>query len=199
MGWDRFVALFLFIAVAGLTPGPNNIIAMTIGFNHGFKKVTPHLFGVLVGFPVMLILIGLVLKPIMDRYHEVYMFLKIISITYIIYLAFRIATTPINQPIDSDRQRAPISFWESVAFQWINPKAWAGAITTVTVYMAPDHFASSLAVAVVLSMISIFTAITLWALLGKQIGRFLSHPMQMRIFNLIMALLLLVAVGMMVF
>jgi len=49
------------------------------------------------------------------------------------------------------------------------------------------------------SMVSIFTAITLWALIGKQIKRFLSDPMHVRIFNVSMAVLLLMAVGMMFF
>jgi len=44
--------------VAGFTPGPNNIIALSIGFNYGYKKAIPHVFGVTIGFPVMLVLVG---------------------------------------------------------------------------------------------------------------------------------------------
>jgi len=63
--------------------------------------------------------------------------------------------------------------------------------------MLPDHYRASLMVAVALSMLSIVTAISMWALIGKQIKRFLSHPTHVRIFNISMAALLLVAVGMM--
>ena len=75
MTWSWLLALALFVAVAGLTPGPNNIIAMAIGFNHGFRKVLPHLFGVMVGFPVMLLMIGFVLRPLMEQYTAVFLLL----------------------------------------------------------------------------------------------------------------------------
>lgn len=199
MGWDWLIAIGLFIAVAGLTPGPNNIIAMTIGFNHGYRKVLPHLFGVLIGFPVMLLLIGLVLRPLMEEYATVLLVLKCISIVYVVYLAWQIATAPVDEELLPEERTPPIGFWQSVAFQWVNPKAWAGALTTVTVYMIPEHYRTSLLIAVLLSMLSIFVAISAWALIGKQIKRFLSHPGHVRTFNVAMAGLLLVAVGMMVF
>ena len=199
MGWDWLIAISLFIAVAGLTPGPNNIIAMTIGFNHGYRKVLPHLSGVLVGFPAMLLLIGLVLRPLMDQYATAFLVLKYASIAYVLYLAWRIAAAPTDEAILPEERTPPITFWQSVAFQWVNPKAWAGALTTVTVYMIPEQYRTSLMVAVFLSMLSILVAISMWALIGKQIKRFLAHPKQVRMFNIVMAGLLLVAVGMMVF
>jgi threonine/homoserine/homoserine lactone efflux protein len=199
LGLDWFVALSLFIAIAGLTPGPNNIIAMTIGFNYGYRKVLPHLFGVMVGFPIILLLIGLVLRPIMEQYATVFLVLKYISIIYIIFISYKIASAPVDKEPELDKRDTPITFWQSVAFQWVNPKAWAGAMTTITVYMAPEHYHTGLAIATGMSMISILVAISMWALIGKQIKLFLSHPRQVRIFNITMACLLLVAVGMMVF
>lgn len=199
MGWDWFIAILLFIAVMGLTPGPNNIIAMSIGFNYKYHKVFPHLFGVLVGFPVMLLLIGLILHPLIQRYITLFLILKYVSILYIVYLAWGIATTPTDEEILSQNNTIPITFWQSVAFQWINPKAWIGALTTINVYIIPKHYWMSLLVAVILSMFSIFIAILMWALIGKQIKRFLTDPKHIRIFNITMALLLLIAVGMIFF
>ena len=198
VGWDWFISISLFIAVAGLTPGPNNIIAMSIGFNHGYRKVLPHLFGVLIGFPVMLLLIGLILRPLMEQYTTAFLLLKYASIAYVFYLAWQIATTPTNEEILSQKRITPITFWQSVAYQWINPKAWAGALTTINVYIIPKYYWMSLLIAVMLSMLSIFVAILMWTLIGKQIKRFLMHPQHVRIFNISMAVLLLIAVGMMV-
>jgi len=197
--WNWLIAISLFIAIIGLTPGPNNIIAMSIGFNHRYYKVLPHLFGVLVGFPVMLLLIGLVLRPLMDRYITLFLILKYISIIYVVYLAWQIAATPTNEEILSQDNISPINFWQSVAFQWINPKAWIGALTTINVYIIPKHYWISLMVAVALSMLSIFIAILMWALIGKQIKRLLMYPIQVRIFNITMAGLLLLTVGMIIF
>jgi threonine/homoserine/homoserine lactone efflux protein len=198
LGIDWFLSLSLFIAIAGLTPGPNNIIAMGIGFNHNFSKVIPHLFGVIIGFPVMLLLIGLVLKPVMHRHEELFLALRYLSVAYVVYLAYHIAIAPTDSSLSEDLQAKPINFWQSLAFQWINPKAWAGAMTTITVYMEPEHYHADLLIAVALSMLSILVAISMWTLIGRQFNQWLSHPHQVRAFNILMAILLLMAVGMMV-
>ncbi len=198
MDWDGFVALFLFVSVAGLTPGPNNIIAMAIGFNHGYRKVLPHLMGVTVGFPVMLLLIGLVLRPVMAQYPNVFILLKYLSIAYILFIAWKVATAPVDATMLPTERKPPITFTQSVMFQWINPKAWAGALTTVTVYLDPDHYRTSLLIAAWLSAFTIVVAISLWALMGRQIRHWLERPAQMRAFNITMAALLVISVGMMV-
>jgi threonine/homoserine/homoserine lactone efflux protein len=195
---ESFAALFLFVSVAGLTPGPNNIIAMAIGFNHGYRKVLPHLAGVTVGFPIMLLLIGLVLLPVMEQYAWLFNLLKYASIAYILYIAWHVASAPVDASILPQERKPPITFVQSVMFQWINPKAWAGALTTVTVYMAPEHYRTSLFIAAALSAVTIVIAISLWALMGRQIKHFLDKPRQMRAFNIAMAALLLISVGMMV-
>ena len=165
-----FIPLFIFILIAGFTPGPNNIIAMSIGFSWGFKRVIPHLFGVTVGFPIMLLLIGFVLKPILEQYSTVFNILKLLSAGYIIYLAYKIATSPTS--FNEADTKKPISFIESLAFQWINPKAWAGAMATVTLYIPKDNYSFGLIVATITSAITIVFAISLWGYLGKKLNYF---------------------------
>ena len=192
---DWFLPLLLFILVAGFTPGPNNIIAMGIGFNWGFKKVIPHIVGVTVGFPIMLLLIGFVLKPILEQFSTLFIVLKFLSAAYIIYLAYKIATAPVN--IDAQEQKKPITFVESMAFQWINPKAWAGALATVTLYIPQDRFTLGLIVAAISSAITIIFAIALWGYMGKKIKLLLSNSKHIRLFNYTMAATLCISVFMM--
>ena len=194
---DWFMALTIFIIVAGFTPGPNNIIAMSIGFNWGFKKVLPHLFGVTVGFPVMLLLIGFILKPILEQNETIFTTLKILSAGYIIYLAYKIATSPTS--LDKTDTKKPITFVESLAFQWINPKAWAGAMATVTVYIPKESYTFALFVAAITSAVTIVFAISLWGYLGKKIKIVLSKPKQVKLFNYSMSTALIISVLAMLF
>ncbi len=193
---DWFLPLLLFIVVAGFTPGPNNIIAMGIGFNWGFKKVLPHLLGVSVGFPIMLLLIGFVLKPILEQFSTIFIALKFLSAIYIIYLAYKIATAPVN--LEEQEQKKPITFFESVAFQWINPKAWAGAMATVTLYIPQNSFTLGLIIAAISSAITIIFAIALWGYMGKKIKLLLSNATHIRVFNYTMAITLCISVFLMV-
>lgn len=61
---DTFPAL-LALAVATLfTPGPNNAMLAASGANFGFRRTLPHLLGVALGFPLMLLIVGLALGGI---------------------------------------------------------------------------------------------------------------------------------------
>jgi len=188
-----FVPLLLFILVAGFTPGPNNIIAMSIGFSWGFKKVIPHILGVAIGFPIMLLLIGFILEPIFKQYTVIFLILKWLSMAYIIYLAYKIATAPLS--IKEDKKTKPISFIESVIFQWINPKAWAGAMATVTLYVPQNNYSFGLIVSAITSAITIIFAISLWTYMGKKIKIFLSKQSHIKAFNYLMAFLLIISVA----
>jgi len=187
-----FIPLLLFILVAGFTPGPNNIIAMSIGFSWGFKKVIPHILGVAIGFPIMLLLIGFILEPIFKQYTVIFLILKWLSLAYIIYLAYKIATAPLS--IKEDKTTKPISFIESVIFQWINPKAWAGAMATVTLYVPQNNYSFGLIVASITSAITIIFAISFWGYMGKKIKIFLSKQSHIKAFNYTMAFMLIVSV-----
>ncbi len=194
---EWYLPLLLFIIVATFTPGPNNIIALGIGFNWGFKKVIPHIFGVTIGFPVMLLLIGFLLKPILEKYSLIFTILKFISAIYILYLAYKIATAPIE--IDEQNSKKPITFLESLAFQWINPKAWAGALATITLYIPKDNYNLALILAAITSAINIIFAIALWGYMGKKIKILLSKKSHIKLFNYIMAITLCLSVFMILF
>jgi len=198
VGWDWLVALVLFEFATGFTPGPNNILAMAIGFAHGYRKTLPHLLGVAVGFPLMLLAIGFFLKPLMDRMPLLYELLRYLSVAVVLWIAWQIATAPIESEIGSE-PRAPVTFWQSVMLQWINPKAWAGALSIVTLYTDPDHYTRSLLLAAFVTVFMVFSAVSLWAVSGKAIRRFLKEPRSVRLFNLLMAALLVLSVVMMLF
>ena len=106
--------------------------------------------------------------------HEI---LKWGSLAYLMYLAWKIATSTGIGPADKNGEDAkPISFFGSVAFQWINVKAWVAAITLVTAFTDPDAYWTSLAAG------------------GTLLKRFLEHPVRLRVFNLTMAALLVISV-----
>jgi len=120
---DIFLALLTFIFVASFTPGPNNIIAMSIGFAHGFKKVLPHVAGVTIGFGAMLLIIGIILKPILLKYPIILTTLKYISFAYLLYIVYKIATANFDNKAN---KKKPITFIESILFQWIDSKKVIG-------------------------------------------------------------------------
>ena len=137
MNFDALPALALFAFAGSITPGPNNLMLMASGANYGFRRTLPHMAGISIGFMVMMILAGLGMVELFDRFPVSYIILKTLSIGYMLYLVWKIATAaPATAETTTGR---PMTFLQAAAFQWVNPKAWAMALTVITVYLGkPD-------------------------------------------------------------
>ncbi|RAN40384.1 hypothetical protein HY26_01345 [Hyphomonas sp. GM-8P] len=191
MPFELLLALFVFAFVASITPGPNNLMLMASGTNFGLKRTLPHMAGVTVGFTLMIVLVGLGLAQIFDAFPVTLLVLKGASAAYLLYLAWKIANAapPPDAAMEANTGK-PFSFVQAAAFQWVNPKAWAMALTAISAYTLPDHPFISLAImAGVFAGISLFSTST-WTVMGTQVRRFLHSPLRLRIFNIAASLLL---------
>lgn len=91
-------ALLGFAFVATVTPGPNNLMLMASGANFGFRRTLPHMLGITGGVSVLALLIGAGLMALFDALPALNLVLKVLSIGYLLWLAFKIATAaPIEE------------------------------------------------------------------------------------------------------
>lgn len=187
MQYDLLTALAGFAFVSSITPGPNNLMLMASGANFGFTRSLPHMAGVGFGFLAMIILVGLGLGQVFEIYPISHTILKIGSVVYLLYLAWKIATSAPNET--SDQTGTPMTFLQACAFQWVNPKAWTMAVTAVTVYTPDTSFSALLLVTAVFGAFNI-PCITTWNLMGREMARVLTNPTRLRMFNYSMAALL---------
>ncbi|MGJ8595185.1 LysE family translocator [Sulfitobacter sp.] len=187
MTLETLTALALFAFVSSSTPGPNNLMLMASGANFGFVRTIPHMLGISVGFMVMLFSVGAGLVQIFDRFPVIYDVLKIASVIYMLWLAWKIAhAAPITKKAQAG---APMTFLQAAAFQWVNPKAWAMALTAITVYVG-DASILWLAVGALIFAIVNLPSVSIWTIAGQQMQRFLTNPRRLRAYNWTMAALL---------
>ncbi len=194
-------ALSIFALVSSITPGPNNLMLMASGTNFGFRRTIPHMAGVTIGFMLMILLIGAGLRQIFDAFPPLYGALKWMSVAYLVYLAFKIATAapPASDADEAADTSRPFGFIQAALFQWINPKAWTLALTACAAYVPKEHPVSGLAVVIaVFGMVNV-PSVTTWAYLGVQIRRSLGKPHLLKLFNITAALLLLASLYPVVF
>jgi threonine/homoserine/homoserine lactone efflux protein len=186
---EIILALVLFAFASSISPGPNNLMLMSSGANFGFRKTLPHMMGVGLGFTLMVALVGMGVMQVFDLYPASYMILKWCSIVYLVYLSYKVAT---SAPPENKRanKAKPFSFIQAVLFQWVNPKAWTMALTSIGIY-APDRDVKSvIIVALVFGAVNL-PSISVWVVLGQKLQKILSSVKRLRIFNGIMAFLLL--------
>ena len=189
MTYDLLAALALFAFVSSITPGPNNLMLMASGANFGFRRTIPHMLGVALGFVFMVLLVGAGLVQVFDAYPASYTVLKVGSVIYLLYLAWKIANAGAAKTGTDGDVGTPMTFLQAAAFQWVNPKAWAMALTAISAY-TPDHTLwAILLVGVIFGAINL-PSVGSWTVLGQQMARFLTSPRRLMAFNWTMAVLL---------
>lgn len=152
-----------FAFVSSITPGPNNLMLMASGANFGFRRSIPHMLGISIGFIFMVQLVGIGVMQLFDAWPINYMILKALSVVYLCWLAWKIARA--GQPGTGKTGGHPFSFLQAAAFQWVNPKAWAMALTAITAYAPGRDLASVAFLALVFGLVNL-PSVSVWTLLG---------------------------------
>lgn len=190
MTYDLLLAVAFFAAANVFSPGPNNLMLIASGANFGLRRSLPHMAGVAYGLPLMQIPVGFGVMQIFDLWPVTHTVLKIVSVVYMLWLAWRIAmATEMARAKDTAR---PLRFSEAAAFQWVNPKAWSMSLGAITLYAPGRDLEALLWVAGTFAAVGTCSATT-WTTVGTGLRRWLSNPVRLRWFNRGMACLLILA------
>lgn len=192
MTLELFAGLVLFALVSSITPGPNNLMLMASGANFGFKRTLPHLFGIELGFTLLILSVGTGIGNLLEVSPNSLTALRVVCTVYIGYLAMRLARTTSVAALTSDSGK-PMTTVEAVLFQWVNPKAWAMALSSVSLFVPSPSFSYVLIVAIVFVAIGV-PCVSAWTLLGEQLQRKLGTERRLRRFNAVMSLTLVASV-----
>ncbi|MEL6751730.1 MAG: LysE family translocator, partial [Pseudomonadota bacterium] len=174
-------ALCVFSFVSSITPGPNNVMLFASGVNFGFRRTIPHMFGISIGFGVMLAAVGAGIGALVTQVPGVLLAIKIVGGLYMLWLAWKIANSgPVAQ---AEGTASPMTFMQAALFQWVNPKAWMMATFAMATYTASGNYWVNVAI-----ISSVFAAINLpavgvWAGFGQALREVLKDPFWLRVFN----------------
>ena len=169
------------------TPGPNNAMLTASGVNFGWRRTIPHALGVAFGVPVMLMVLAFGLGRIFQAEPMIAVVLGWVGFAAVLWFAWRIANAGAANP---ERRSRPLTFFEAIAFQWVNPKAWTFVIWVIAGYVRPEQVATDTAIACVVFLLSGLGSSQGWTLFGVWIGRWLGTGVRLRVFNIAMALIL---------
>ena len=190
MSQPLFIAFVVFAAVMFFTPGPNNIMLLSSGLTYGLRRSLPHIAGVAIGFAFMVAAMGLGLGAVFVAYPVLQAVLKYAGLAYLVWLAAAIALSGPVRP-GQDNRRGPMTFRAAALFQWINIKGWVIAIGSLTAYAAIASFPWNIAIQAALMLFMGTLSSLTWALFGSSLRPLLSSPLMVRVFNIVMAVLLL--------
>ena len=185
-------AVALFAIASTFTPGPNNIMLAASGANFGFARTIPHMAGVSLGFVVLLAAAGMGLGALMLAVPQIQTALKICGAGYLLWLAWKIAHA--GAAGEGDSRARPLTYLQAAAFQWVNPKGVITAIGAIALYVRPDHARTDLGLLLAVFGLVTVGSVVAWSAFGVALAGLLRNPRQAQIFNICMALALVISI-----
>jgi len=188
--WELIIAVATYNFVMYVTPGPNNAILTASGIKFGFIRTLPNLFGIPTGHGLQLMLVCLGLGSLFIAFPILLEILRYVGATYLLYLSFKIFGS-LNVNIKEDKSR-PLTFFEAIIFQFVNPKAWIICSTAVSIFYPNDTsiFLGTFFM-VFMSTIVNLPSISIWAFGGSIIGKYLKNVKLKKFVEFLLALMLI--------
>ena len=181
-------ALSIFYFTMFITPGPNNAMLTTSGLKFGFFKTLPHLIGIPLGHILQIGLTCFGLANLFILYPQIQFFMKILCFLYLIYLGWKMIGSFNLVKKESGR---PLKLYEASLFQFINPKAWSIAVTVASGFFPTDeNIFVGVAFVTITAAIICFPTISLWALFGSALRKFIKNNKVKKLTEYFLALLL---------
>jgi threonine/homoserine/homoserine lactone efflux protein len=187
-GIEQLLALLTFCTVMSFTPGPNTMLSSALAANYGLKRALPFISAVPIGWILLLWLcvagVGVLVKTNL-------LFASLIKyggIAYMIYLAWKL----LNATAIVDRNgEPPVRFGHGVLLQFVNIKAWFGALTITGTWIAsaPDLLSRTLLLTPIFMCFAFASNFT-YAFIGAALRNWLLVGVRLRVFNALLSLAL---------
>ena len=182
-------ALVTYYFIMFATPGPNNAMLTASGLKFGFVKTLPHLIGIPLGHIFQISLVCFGFGNLFILFPELQFYMKILCFVYLIYLGWKIIGS--FSLVEKDTGGRPLKFYEASLFQFINPKAWSIAVTVASGFFPTEEniFIGVVFVTITAAVIC-FPTISLWALFGSGLRKFVTDVKIKKIIEYLLAVLL---------
>lgn len=182
------LAIFLFIAA--ITPGPNNLLLTSSGTNVGFKSSLKLMAGIMLGMQCVLLSSAFGVAALLIIYPALHIGLKVVGSAYLLWLAWKTATSSYQRLDIPAKTPQAVSWFQGGLLQFLNPKAWMMGLGAVGSFsLSGDaYFSSVIAISIVMVIVN-FVAGIVWILGGTLISLFLQSRQSWFIFNILMGLL----------
>jgi threonine/homoserine/homoserine lactone efflux protein len=185
----QLLPMMMYCFVMSITPGPNNLMLTASGANFGYRLTLPQVMGCVMGNVALTLIACNGLGQLFVAFPAAQVVLRTGGAAYLAWLAWKLARSRMGE----QQALRPLTFLEGVMFQAFNPKSWIRAITLASVFMpaGANPLTAGLAIGGIGAVIG-FPCISAWALFGVAMRNVLTDARKQRVFNLAMALALLV-------
>ncbi|MEJ6664622.1 MAG: LysE family translocator [Euryarchaeota archaeon] len=190
MDTTALLALLVFIVPMCFTPGPNNMLCAAHGAQHGFRATLPLTFGMVTGWSILGVLVGLAIAAI-ESNQAIFNALTLVGAGYIAYLGYTIGRAEpklLDEVDETDR----LGFRTGMLLQFVNGKAWIHFLVLMATW--GTLFGTGLLSKVALVALNAFVgypAVLVWAGFGVGLRRVFTSPQNAKRLNIALGLSLI--------
>ena len=195
---DNLLAVTLLVLIAAITPGPNNIVVMSLAARTGIYSTLPAITGIITGGLILVMLVALGAQSIFESVIWLQPMLLLIGVCYLIYKGLSMMWCNVENTIEkrnSTEETHTGGMLQMLSFQFLNPKSWVLVTASVSTASAGGHseLSNTLPTLLILFIFIPLICLSLWALMGNSIRLLLEDSTNLIRFNRIMGALLVVS------
>ncbi|WP_395139316.1 LysE family translocator [Schlegelella aquatica] len=191
---QEFFALLVLATAMSFTPGPNTALSTALAANGGLRRALRFCLAVPTGWTLLMLVCGLGLGAVVMAVPALRGAVQIAGVSYMLWLAWRLAQT--HRLAQADDARLNVGFWQGVALQFVNIKAWmlalaltGGWVTTQAGQPAPNP-GERLVIVIAVMAVYAFSSNFTYAMVGSLLRRWLAEGQRLLWFNRTMAAIL---------
>ncbi len=189
MPFAEFTALLLLATAMSFTPGPNTTLSTALAANRGLRHAMRFVCSVPVGWSALLLLCAGGVGAMVLAAPVLRLAIKGLGIGYLLWLAWKLGQS--SRLAEADAARLNVGFWQGVALQFVNIKAWLLALTIVAGWIAGrDDALQRLAIVLPVMLLFAFASNLTYAATGALLRQWLAQGRRLLWFNRSMALVL---------
>ena len=195
MSAQELTALLAYSTAMSFTPGPNTTLSSTLAANGGLRHAMRFVLAVPFGWALLLLLCSGGVGAVVTAYPATRVAMVLLGGAAMLWMAWQLAR---RARLDAGGRgpQLSITFWQGVALQFVNLKAWLLALVISASWIAVDgEWAERVAIVLPLIVAFAFASNFVYALIGSLLRRWLAHGQRLLWFNRTMAGVLAATAG----
>lgn len=180
--------IFVYAIGVMYTPGPVNLLGLHSGINRKTRSHLGFFIGVASAMFILFVFLGFIGLKVINP--QILPFVSLAGCSYILYIAWKVAHTKVTMS-SNHIESSTLRFRDGLLMQLLNPKALVATLPISTIqFPSLGITGTSIIVWSFVLAVLAFGAPTSYSVAGLYLGKRMNNPRYFKIFNLMMAGLL---------
>jgi threonine/homoserine/homoserine lactone efflux protein len=185
---EAIITLTVATAVLLGSPGPATLSLAAVGATFGVRGGVPYLIGILLGLFCAMMGAVFGIAAVFTQWPQAERIVQLLGASYLMYVAYRIATAPVLADGDFEQSKAP-GLRDGFVLNLLNPKAYAAFFVLFSQFLLPLEELSTQYLATSLIVFAVAVIVdSIWLAIGSGIRSIFANPKSARATRILFAL-----------